>query len=74
MAEHRERVDRRTSLAVVKRVIVPLCLDLGARYLRSPSQGDYDDEEKDPQVGPRIQETRRQAHENRRRVSGHPVP
>ena len=46
MAEHRERVDQRTSREIVKRVIVPLCLDLGARYLRSPSQKDYDDEEK----------------------------
>ena len=28
------------------RVIVPLCLDLGARYIRSPEQWGYDDEEK----------------------------
>ena len=46
MAEHRERVDQRMSREVVNRVIVPLCLDLGARYLRRPAQKGYDDEEK----------------------------
>ena len=74
MAEHRERVDQRMSREVVKRVIVPLCLDLGARYLRRPTQKDYDDEEKTLKVEPRLQEARRQAHENRGHVSGYPVP
>ena len=34
------------SRRIVNGVIVPLCLDLGARYLRSPEQWGYDDEEK----------------------------
>ena len=46
MAEHRERVDKRVSRQVIRRVIVPLALDLGARYLRTPRLGAYDDEEK----------------------------
>ena len=46
MGQHRERVDKRTSLEVIKRVIVPLCLDLGARYLVKAYLGKYDDEEK----------------------------
>ena len=46
MAEHREKVDRRMSLEVVKRVIVPLCMDLGARYLVRPYLGRYSDEDK----------------------------
>ena len=46
MAEHRERVDKRMSREVIRRVIIPLCLDLGARYLVSPYLGEYNDEEK----------------------------
>ena len=46
MAEHRERVDLRMSREVVRRVIVPLCMDLGARYLVKPYLGRYDDDDK----------------------------
>ena len=46
MAEHREKVDRRLSLEIVKRVLIPLCLDLGARYIRHPYLGNYNDEDK----------------------------
>ena len=46
MAEHRERVDKRMSREVIRRVIIPLCLDLGARYLVTPYLGEYNDEEK----------------------------
>ena len=34
------------SQEVVRRVIVPLCLDLGARYIVKPYLGRYDDEDK----------------------------
>ena len=46
MAEHREKVDRRLSREVVRRVIVPLCLDLGVRYVVKPYLGRYSDEDK----------------------------
>ena len=46
MAEHRERVDRRMSQEVVKRVLIPLALDLGARYIVRPYLGAYSDEDK----------------------------
>ena len=46
MAEHRERVDKRVSNQLLRRVIVPLALDLGARYLVNPYLGRYDDDEK----------------------------
>ena len=46
MAEHRQRVDKRVSRDIINRVINPLLLDLGARYLVRPYLGRYDDEEK----------------------------
>ena len=46
MGVHRERADKGMSQQVIRRVIVPLCLDLGARYLVRPYLGSYDDEEK----------------------------
>ena len=46
MAEHRERVDKRMSREAIRRVFIPLCLDLGARYLVRPYLGEYNDEEK----------------------------
>ena len=39
MAEHRQRVDKRVSREVIARVINPLLLDLGARYLVTPYLG-----------------------------------
>ena len=33
MPEHRERVDKRTSAEINRRVMIPLLADLGARYL-----------------------------------------
>ena len=46
MAEHRQRVDKRVSRDIINRVINPLLLDLGARYLVRPYLGRYNDEEK----------------------------
>ena len=46
MAEHRERVDRRMSQEIVRRVLIPLALDLGARYIVRPYLGAYSDEDK----------------------------
>ena len=46
MSEHRERVDKRMSREVIRRVIIPLSLDLGARYLVVPYLSEYNDEEK----------------------------
>ena len=46
MAEHRELVDKRMSAQFNRRVIVPLILDLGARHLKRPWLGRYNDEEK----------------------------
>ena len=46
MAEHRELVDKRMSAQFNRRVVVPLILDLGARHLKKPWLGRYDDEEK----------------------------
>ena len=46
MPEHRERVDRRMSGEINRRVMIPLCLDLGVRYLLKPYLGRYRDEEK----------------------------
>lgn len=39
------------SLEVVKRVLVPLCLDLGARYIVRPYLTEYDDEDKSISYG-----------------------
>ena len=46
MAEHREQVDKRMMKQINRRVITPLLIDLGARYLVKPYMGKYDDEEK----------------------------
>ena len=46
MGEHRERVDKRMSKEMNRRVLIPLALDLGARYLVNPYMGEYNDEEK----------------------------
>ena len=46
MAEHREQVDKRMMRQINRRVITPLLIDLGARYLVKPYMGKYDDEEK----------------------------
>ena len=46
MGEHRERVDKRMSAQFNHRVLVPLALNLGARYIRDPYLGAYDDAEK----------------------------
>ena len=46
MAEHREQVDKRMMQQINRRVLIPLLIDLGARYLVKPYMGKYDDEEK----------------------------
>ena len=46
MGEHRERVDKRMSAEINRRVIVPLILDLGGRYLVDPYLVSYDDDVK----------------------------
>ena len=51
MAEHREQVDKRMMQRINRRVLMPLLIDLGARYLVSPYMGKYDDEEKSARWG-----------------------
>ena len=51
MAEHRERVDKQMMQVLNRRVIMPLLLDLGARYLVKPYMGEYDDEAKSAKWG-----------------------
>ena len=51
MSEHRERVDLRMMHQINRRVITPLLIDLGARYLVKPYMGKYDDEEKSANWG-----------------------
>ena len=46
MAEHRELLDKRMSAQFNRRVIVPLLMSLGARHLKKPWLGRYNDEEK----------------------------
>ena len=53
MAEHRERVDLRMMREINRRVMTPLLIDLGARYLVRPYMGKYDDEEKSCKLGVR---------------------
>ena len=61
MTEHREIVDKRMMRELNRRVITPLLIDLGARYLVKPYLGKYNDEEKTAKWGFGSQETRRQA-------------
>ena len=51
MAEHREQVDKRMMQQLNRRVIVPLVLNLGARYIVKPYLGMYNDEEKTAKWG-----------------------
>ena len=51
MAEHREQVDKRMMQEINRRVLMPLLIDLGARYLVKPYLGKYDDEEKSANWG-----------------------
>ena len=51
MAEHREQVDKRMMREINRRVLTPLLLDLGARYLVKPYMGEYDDEAKTARWG-----------------------
>ena len=51
MAEHREQVDKRMMQQLNRRVMVPLVLDLGARYIVRPYLGMYNDEEKTAKWG-----------------------
>ena len=44
MGEHREKLDKRMTQAINRKVMIPLLLDLGARHLVNPYQGKYDDE------------------------------
>ena len=46
MAIHRERVDKQMMQQINRRVLTPLLVDLGARYLVRPYLGRYDDEAK----------------------------
>ena len=59
--EHREITDKRISKQFNRRVIIPLLLDLGARYLRQPYMGAYNDTDKTSPLGTRPQGRRRQA-------------
>ena len=51
MPEHREIVDKRMMREINRRVITPLLIDLGARYLVKPYLGKYNDEEKTAKWG-----------------------
>ena len=51
MAEHREKVDKRMMQQINRKVVTPLLIDLGARYLVKPYLGKYDDEEKSAKWG-----------------------
>ena len=51
MAEHREQVDKRMMQEINRRVLMPLLIDLGARYLVKPYMGKYDDEAKTAKWG-----------------------
>ena len=46
MSQHREQVDKQMMKEINRRVLMPLLLDLGARYLVKPYLGQYDDEAK----------------------------
>ena len=61
MAEHREQVDKRMMQQINRRIITPLLLDLGARYLVQPYMGKLRRRGEDRQVGLWPQEARRQA-------------
>ena len=50
MAEHREQVDKQMMQRINRRVLTPLLIDLGARYLVKPYLGNYEDEAK-PRIG-----------------------
>ena len=51
MGEHREKVDLLVMKQMNRRVVVPLLLSLGARYLVKPYIGKYDDENKTARWG-----------------------
>ena len=51
MAKHREIVDKQMMKEINRRVLTPLLIDLGARYLVKPYMGKYDDEEKTAKWG-----------------------
>ena len=51
MAKHREQVDKEMMKLINRRVLMPLFVDLGARYLVKPYLGRYDDEEKTARWG-----------------------
>ena len=51
MGEHRQLVDKRMSAQMNRRVLIPLALNLGARYLVNPYMGAYNDDEKTLQWG-----------------------
>ena len=74
MAEHREKVDRRLSLEVVKRVLIPLCLDLGARYIRHPYLGNYNDEDKTIKWGIGHKKHGDKRHRTQRHLHRHRLP
>ena len=51
MAKHREQVDKQMMKEINRRVLMPLLIDLGARYLVKPYMGKYDDAEKSARWG-----------------------
>ena len=59
MPEHRERVDKRTSAEINRRVMIPLLADLGARYLLKPYLGAYTGRGEEPSSGASAITTRR---------------
>ena len=57
MAKHREQVDKRMMQQINRRVITPLLIDLGARYLGQALHGQVRRRRKDRQLGLRPQES-----------------
>ena len=51
MAKHREQVDKEMMKLINRRVLMPLIVDLGGRYLVKPYLGKYSDEEKTARWG-----------------------
>ena len=45
MGEHRQLVDKRMSAEMNRRALIPISLDLGARYLKNPYMGSYNEKE-----------------------------
>ena len=71
MAEHREQVDKRMMQRINRRVLTPLLIDLGARYLVKPYLGNYEDEAKTAHWGFGHKTPRRQTPPHNRCLRRH---